>query len=343
MSPATNTPSGFNPFSRPAVSSAPTTMPAVSTPPVAPPPPPAPPARVESPVIAEQKPVEPSPPPAPPATVAPVSYSRAQPQPSRKMSRADSDGWESIEEKEDDDDSSDDDRENRKKLAAHLFGSLTPATPRPDSRASNPVRSSTQTPVPTGSATTYSPPPPAPPAPIISQPIPPAPFAIPDAPAPPPAPFAPLPPSAPIASVGGGGERNALLQSITGGARLRPTKTVDRSGVLGAGAVLGDSAPPAHILNQENARSSSPEPAPVVTNGHAHKESVDWYADLAVDVGSPPAPPPAPMLTSVAEEETTAPVPAITVQDEPIATENDPLEDVDMATSGCKASSQGVH
>lgn len=349
MSPAANTPSGFNPFARPAVSSPAPAVPAVSTPPVAPPAPPAPPAPapVQPPAPVQQKAVEPSPPPAPPAPSAPpappappasvpsMSYNRSQPQ--RKASNADSDGWESLVEKEDSDDSSDDDRENRKKLAAHLFGSLTPATPRPDSRASNPVRSSTQTPVPAPtSPTTYSAPPPAPappPPPIIAQPVPSAnnttSFAIPDAPAPPPAPPAPIPPPAPIATVGGGGDRGALMQSILGGARLRPTKTVDRSGVMGAGSVLGDSAPPAHIVNPPKAPSPPPEPAPAATNGHAYKESVDWYADLAVNAGSPP---PAPPLASVVEE-TVAPVPAITVHDEPIATENDSMEDVDMATT----------
>lgn len=119
------------------------------------------------------------------------------------------------------------------------------------------------------------------------------------------------------------------MQSILGGARLRPTKTVDRSGVMGAGSVLGDSAPPAHIVNPPKAPSPPPEPAPAATNGHAYKESVDWYADLAVNAGSPP---PAPPLASVVEE-TVAPVPAITVHDEPIATENDSMEDVDMATT----------
>lgn len=117
-----------------------------------------------------------------------------------------------------------------------------------------------------------------------------------------------------------------------GGARLKPTKTIDRSVVVGAGAVLGDAAPPEHIIRAK----SSPSPPPKayitpVSNGHAHKEPVDWYSDLAADVGSPHAPL---ALSSVAEEvpaQSYSAVPSINIQhEEPVVSEPDPLEDVDM-------------
>jgi actin cytoskeleton-regulatory complex protein PAN1 len=108
---------------------------------------------------------------------------------------------------------------------------------------------------------------------------------------------------------------------------------------MGAGSVLGDDAPPAHILHPPKVPSPPPQDQAVASNGHAYKESVDWYADLAADVGVPQAPPP-PSLPSVAEEEpaqTFTPVPAINIQDEaPVPTQNDPLEDVDMNTSEYK-------
>jgi hypothetical protein len=126
-----------------------------------------------------------------------------------------------------------------------------------------------------------------------------------------------------------------LLQSILGGARLKPTKTVDRSGVLGAGAVLGDSAPPVHIIHPPKAPSPPPQQFAPISNGHAYKESVDWYADLAADASVPPPP----TLGSVAEEEpaqTFTPVPSINVQEEvPVSTQNDPLEDVDLGICEC--------
>jgi hypothetical protein len=133
-----------------------------------------------------------------------------------------------------------------------------------------------------------------------------------------------------------------LFASIVGGARLKPTKTVDKSVVQGAGAVLGDTAPPAHIIHPPKAPSPPPQqyspqeygnpygaPAAAATsNGHAHKESTDWYADLAAETGA--AQPPT--LDSVQEEpsQTITSVPVINVQDEPIATEADPLGDIDM-------------
>lgn len=76
--------------------------------------------------------------------------------------------------------------------------------------------------------------------------------------APPPPPVAPAPPAAPASADpvtqsssgpslslgGGGGDRNALLSQIRGGATLKKTTTRDRSGALTAGSVLGSSSPP---------------------------------------------------------------------------------------------------
>jgi actin cytoskeleton-regulatory complex protein PAN1 len=336
VSPATSTPSGFNPFARPAVSSTMQTAPTVTstqaTPP-APPPPPAPPAPVQQQTPAQPPPpivhvpVQTAPPPAPVSqpTAAAVKKPIYNP-------RESEDEWDSPVEKEDDDDSSDDDRTARQKLAAHLFGTVVPTSPRPESRGSNP-RSSTQTPAP---ATPLAPPPPPPP--------PPAPETY--AASAPPAPQPPPPPSiaAPVPSAAGDG-RGALLQSILGGARLKPTRTIDRSVVAGAGAVLGDAAPPEHIIRPKSSPSPPPQPAvPHVSNGHAYKESVDWYSDLAADVGSPPAPPPPPpVLSSVAEEEPGySAVPSINIQhEEPAISEPDPLEDVDTQTCENWSSSAG--
>ncbi|KIM28843.1 hypothetical protein M408DRAFT_8613 [Serendipita vermifera MAFF 305830] len=309
-SPAANTGSGFNPFARPAVSSVPPAPPAPPVAPVSkvaspPPPPPAPPAPVqEQPVAQPSPPVVRSPVPAP-APPAPVS----RPAAAKRPSYDDEESWDSPHEKDDDDDSSDDDRTARQKLAAHLFGTVVPSSPRPESRASN-----TKSPAPVTPAVAPPPPPPAPPAQeVYAAPIPAAP-----GPPPPPPPMAAPPMAAPIPTPAAGGDgRGALLQSILGGARLKPTKTVDRSGVQGAGAVLGDAAPPEHIIQPPR---SDPDP-------------VDWYEDAA----APPAPPPPPPgPSSVAEEtyQSYSAVPAINIQsEEAVPAEPDPLEDVDMQTS----------
>lgn len=329
-SPATSTSSGFNPFARPAVSSTASPAPPAHPLPTQTAPPPAPPA--PAPPVQQQAPVVQSPPvirsPVPsPAPPAPVAQPAAK-QP-KKPAYDDDDPWDSPHEKDDDDsDSSDDDRTARQKLAAHLFGTVVPTSPRPESRGSN-----TRSPAPTSAFAPPPPPPPAPPAPESYT------SGIPAAPAPP----APPPPtfSAPIAVPAASVGRGALLQSIASGARLRPTKTVDRSTVLGAGAVLGDAAPPEHIIQpRRSSPSPPPQVEPPVSNGHAHKESVDWYADLAADAAPPPPPPPPPppALSSVTEEEPSysySAVPAINIQpEEPVASEPDLLEDVDMHT--CK-------
>lgn len=122
-----------------------------------------------------------------------------------------------------------------------------------------------------------------------------------------------------------------------GGAKLRPTKTIDKSRVPGAGAVLGDAAPPVHI-NAAPRPASPPAPvqpiAPPATNGHTYKESVDWYAGLATEVNQKV---PAPTLPPLGEEPFAA-APTINVSIEgadpvPIEEDHNPLEDVDLGTS----------
>jgi len=98
---------------------------------------------------------------------------------------------------------------------------------------------------------------------------------------------------------------SALLASIQGGARLRATKTVDKSGPALSGKVIGDTAPPAHInlAASQPAESPSPPlaaykspepiPADVADDGRAgagskadHRQSVDWMnVRAATDAG----------------------------------------------------------
>ena len=68
----------------------------------------------------------------------------------------------------------------------------------------------------------------------------------------PPAPPASLPP---LGSAAGPSDRNALLSQIRGGQALKKTTTRDRSGAVGAGAVVGSASPPPML-----ASASVPEP-----------------------------------------------------------------------------------
>ncbi|WWC98979.1 hypothetical protein V866_005873 [Kwoniella sp. B9012] len=202
------------------------------------------------------------PPPPPPAPPAPP----AQPAKTAFRSPPSEPEWEDITEKEaDSDDSSDDEtfasRVGRQGLAQALFGNIL------------------------GSGGSSSP--------TTSRPG----STAPAAPAAPPAPKAP---SAALSNLGGGDpgqSRGALLSAIQGGARLKKTQTVDKSGPPGIGKVIGDSAPPSHINEQPRAVSPPPASHPQEQHGeddfqssrNANRQSVDWYAGLAADSTHPAA------------------------------------------------------
>ncbi|KAF8172098.1 hypothetical protein BJ912DRAFT_994425 [Pholiota molesta] len=200
------------------------------------------------------------------------------------------DDWDDVKEKEDSDgDSSDDEitasREARAKIAQSLFGGILP---RPSSAAASAPVSSPSTPGPLGGG-----PPPPPP-----------------------------PPSAPPARARPS-DVSALMSSIQGGLRLKPTKTVDKSAPPVSGRVLGDTAPPAHI-NAAPRPASPPPPAAVVPDTlpmakedgdrSSYRQSVGWFADRAADVGSsPPVVQALPSTVEVDEEEERYQAPAAPV------------------------------
>lgn len=76
-----------------------------------------------------------------------------------------------------------------------------------------------------------------------------------EAPTPPSAPPAPPASLPPLGSAAGPSDRNALLSQIRGGQALKKTTTRDRSGAVGAGAVVGSASPPPML-----ASASVPEP-----------------------------------------------------------------------------------
>jgi len=200
-------------------------------------------------------------------------------------SEIEEDDWDVVREKEDSDDSSDDEitqsRSARANIAQQLFGGMLP---RPASAAAamsgGGLSSTPSSPAPTGTG----PPPPAPPAPAAPRA---APFVVPAASGPP--------------------DTSALMSSIQGGLKLRPTKTVDKSAPPVSGRVIGDVAPPAHI--NAAPRPASP-PAPVsrvaadpvgvptavptmmadegssASARSMNRQSVGWFADRAADVGA---------------------------------------------------------
>ncbi|WWC87443.1 uncharacterized protein L201_002332 [Kwoniella dendrophila CBS 6074] len=203
-------------------------------------------------------PPPPAPPVAPPAPAAQASKSAYRPPPSEPE-------WEDINEKEaDSDDSSDDEtfssRVGRQGLAQALFGSIL-GTGGGSGGSGSP-----------GGSRPGSTAPPAPPAPKA--------------------------PSAALSNLGGGDpnqSRGALLSAIQGGARLKKTQTVDKSGPAGgAGKVVGgDAAPPAHINSQPRAISppqhDNDDEEDDFSRRSANRQSVDWYAGLAADSTHPAA------------------------------------------------------
>ncbi|KDR82039.1 hypothetical protein GALMADRAFT_240494 [Galerina marginata CBS 339.88] len=274
---------------------------------------------------------------APPPSVPPPSKSPAPKTNYQTVSSAPDDDWDDLHEKSDDDDSSDDEiaqsRSARANIAQQLFGSMLP---RPASAAAGSGPSSSpSSPAPFGAAPTPPPPPPSAP----------------------PAPRAPAAPAAPTADAAAPGDVNALMRSIQGGMKLRPTKTVDKSAPPVSGKVLGDIAPPSHINTAPRSvspppRSPSPpqaypEPAAMSHDDggrSTNRQSVGWFADRAADLGTPVD---VQRLPSTAEDEEEdmyvpeappapapppAPVPQITV-DEPAAEPmSDLMADIDKST-----------
>jgi actin cytoskeleton-regulatory complex protein PAN1 len=173
------------------------------------------------------------------------------------------DDWDEIKENDDSDASSDDEiaqsRSARANIAQQLFGNILP---RPTSAAAS-------------APSSIAPPPPPPPPPPAASAL----------------------PTAPITSVAApsGNDVSALMQSIQGGMKLRPTKTVDRSAPPTAGRVIGEVAPPPHISASVQSTSPpsviQPQTAPMVTDNSAqsgHRHSVGWFADRAADVDVAP-------------------------------------------------------
>ncbi|KAF9481352.1 hypothetical protein BDN70DRAFT_912316 [Pholiota conissans] len=235
-----------------------------------------------------------APPPAPTPRIVPAAAPAPSQSPAPKAtyntaSSKDEDDWDDIKEKSDDDgDSSDDEitasRAARAKIAQSLFGGMLP---RPTSAAASSPASSPATPAPVGGP----PPPPAPPAPAP-----------------------PRAPPAPVVVATGPPDRGALLNSIQGGLKLRPTKTVDKSAPPVSGRVLGDTAPPEHINAAPRpisppAQAPAPAPAPYIPetlpmahedgDRSSYRQSVGWFADRAADIGS--SPPNVQSLPSTAE------------------------------------------
>ena len=189
------------------------------------------------------------------------------------------DDWDDVKEKEDSDDSSDDEvatsRTARANIAQQLFGGILP---RPTSAAASSGQiSSPSSPAPLGGV--LPPPPPPPPA----------------------------APRTPVVVAAGPPDTNALMRSIQGGMKLRPTKTVDKSAPPVSGKVLGDTAPPSHISNAPRPASPPrahtpprgsiqepqfPAPGPMSNDDEgrsSNRQSVGWFADRAADAGATPA------------------------------------------------------
>ncbi len=281
-------------------------------------------------------PVAPFVPPVRPASIPPAVKTGYNTAPAED----DDDDW--GKEKEDEEDSEDEyvsTKKMRTNLARHVFSTIIPSSsPKPPSPPLATTTAAVTAPPP-------PPPPPAPPAPVIrAEPVefvqPPPPVMAESAPPPPP----PPPVAAPVAPPAAAGGRGALLGQIQLGVGLRKTKTNDRSAAAVSGAVIGDSAPPAHIAisatsTAEPSPTSSWSMASVTSAGGSHqsRDSIDWYAGRAADAVLP-----VPSLPSHQEDdeepvivERTPPQRAAVIPDiqvhEPVHEERDLPDDVDLS------------
>lgn len=123
---------------------------------------------------------------------------------------------------------------------------------------------------------------------------------------------------------------------------MRKAQTNDRSAAPISGKVLGDTAPPEHILNAPRPPSppeEAPAPAvrelPYMDQSRSNRESVGWFAGLAADE---PAVQHVHLATMEEEDEPEpiAAVPEIQVdhtRDAPEpAQDADPMQDIDIST-----------